>query len=751
VDGDPERLRAPGGEFANLPLPEVMQIDKLADRFEAQWRRGDVPSFDEFVAQLGGASQNARDALQAHLQHLQTELEASAAANGRHEETPSQRSLLTPPADARLDDFAAPELPRKLEISDEPVTVGEYRLLELLGSGGMGVVYKATHQRLHRFVAIKFPRFAAVLDHRSAARFLREAMLIGRLEHPHIVRALDAGESQYGPYLVTEFIEGDTVEGIVRRAGPLAVDRCIALANQAADALAYAHAQGIVHRDIKPSNLLLDGDGTLRVVDFGLAKLLADDGRPSHGVHSSDCTEFGAFLGTVGYAAPEQLLPDQPVDARADVYALGCVIYFMLIGEAPHQGALADRLLSIRAPIARSPGQLRSDISPQLDAAWRRMVAVAPDSRPASMNEVKQALEAGLLAQPVAGSRFRNARAASIAFLFMALLVGILGWNSGAVQSWISPAKFTPVGPPPVAASAPFTAEQAKLHQQQWADYLHAPVRLINAAGMPFVLLPPGEFWMGLDEVPASEPPADNWRFREPDVLKQEHTPRHRVTLTKPLYFGQTEVTNAQFRKFVDATNYVTDAERGRGWGKEDRGWLKRAGYSWKNLGQRVCEDDCPVINVTWNDAIALCEWLTSSDGRGVYRLPTEAEWEYACRAGSTTTYSFGDDPAQLADHAWFSDTSEGRFQKVGQKLANPFGIHDMYGNRQEWCLDNYAIDFYDSSPTVNPVCQTDGNERVMRGGAHTDTASFCTSARRWNQDASNPGAAGIRVVLEVR
>jgi formylglycine-generating enzyme required for sulfatase activity len=155
------------------------------------------------------------------------------------------------------------------------------------------------------------------------------------------------------------------------------------------------------------------------------------------------------------------------------------------------------------------------------------------------------------------------------------------------------------------------------------------------------------------------------------------------------------------------------------------------------------------VINVTWNDAVALCEWLTSNDGRGTYRLPTEAEWEYACRAGSTTSYSFGDDPAELTEHGWFSDNSEGRFQTVALKRANPFGIHDMYGNRQEWCLDNYAVDFYSRSPSADPVSAADGNERVMRGGAHTDTASFCTSARRWNQDASNPGAAGIRVVLE--
>jgi formylglycine-generating enzyme required for sulfatase activity len=132
----------------------------------------------------------------------------------------------------------------------------------------------------------------------------------------------------------------------------------------------------------------------------------------------------------------------------------------------------------------------------------------------------------------------------------------------------------------------------------------------------------------------------------------------------------------------------VTDAERTAGWGKEDRGWLKRAGYSWKNMGQRVCEDDHCVINVTWNDAVALCAWLNANDDDyGAYRLPTEAEWEFACRAGSTTNYSFGNDAAELVEHGWFADNSQGRFRAVGLKRPNPFGIYDMYGNRQEWCL----------------------------------------------------------------
>jgi formylglycine-generating enzyme required for sulfatase activity len=244
--------------------------------------------------------------------------------------------------------------------------------------------------------------------------------------------------------------------------------------------------------------------------------------------------------------------------------------------------------------------------------------------------------------------------------------------------------------------------------------------------------------------------PEGNWRRRDLDELNREHLPQHRVTISRPFYFGGTEVTNAQFRAFVDATGYVTDAERSRGWGREDRGWLKRPGYSWKNLGQRVCEDDYPVINVTWNDARALCEWLSTLDDGLRYRLPTEAEWEYVCRAGTTSPYFFGDDPVKLADYGWCDLDAEGRYRAVGLKRPNPFDIYDLYGNRQEWCLDNFQADYYSDSPTVDPVCEYSGEMRVARGGIHTDPASFCTSERRWFQEADNLGASGIRVVAEI-
>jgi hypothetical protein len=245
----------------------------------------------------------------------------------------------------------------------------------------MGVVYKARHDRLDCDVAIKFPRLAGPIDRDSAARFLREAKLIGRLKHPNIVRALDAVESAYGPYLVTEYIDGETIEALVRRDGPLPLGRAVALVVQAGQALAYAHAQGIVHRDVKPSNLLLDKSDVLRVVDFGLAKLQVGDLPRDGSARGGDATVCGAFLGTVGYAAPDQLRSDEPVDHRADIYALGCVLSFMLSGAPPHMGSLSDRLIAQIAEQRTALPLPLGDYPAGFEQVWRRLVAFDPARR----------------------------------------------------------------------------------------------------------------------------------------------------------------------------------------------------------------------------------------------------------------------------------------------------------------------------------------------------------------------------------
>jgi len=736
---DERRVEEVRGELAQLSLSVVLKIDQLADEFESELQSGKAPHIEAYVRQIEPAGELAKSTLESHLRELLGELSLSERLPNQ---TPANADEKTSPAIAsRVSPLPSPD-------ESAPISVGEYRLLGKLGAGGMGVVYKALHTKLDCLVAMKFPRAAEELDRRAAARFLREARLVARLKHANIVRALDAGESGYGPYLVTEFVEGETIEALVQREGPLPFDECVKLTMQVVRALEYAHSQGVIHRDIKPSNLLIDEEGVLQVVDFGLAKRNAGSATNDDATQAADQTARGVFLGTVGYAAPEQLISDETVDQRADIYALGCVMYFLLTGKAPHEGSLSDRLLSKQSTADSVPQLPIGRTSPGFGKLWRRMVAEPQDERPSSMAAVEQELRLELKAwqqgrrSSVPNRRRKNAM--PIALAALALIAGSYVWWQRAEETGSSSS-----GLAPLRAIAPFNTKQGQQFQQQWADYLEIPVRVENSIGMPFVLIPAGEFEMGLSESPQPEPlpPKGDWRYREPETIQQEQLPRHRVVLTKAYYFGETEVTFNQFRKFIDASGYVTEVEKSKGWGKEDRGWLLREGYSWRSAGQWRIKDNHPVSNVTWNDAVALCKWLSKHDQLGAYRLPTEAEWEFACRAGTTTSYFFGDDPAEFAEYAWYKENFEVAYQQVGQKRPNPFGLLDIYGNRQEWCQDVFDADFYSRSPLSDPQCRSGSEERVLRGGTHTDMASFCTSSRRWSQAVDFPGAAGIRVI----
>ena len=252
-------------------------------------------------------------------------------------------------------------------------------------------------------------------------------------------------------------------------------------------------------------------------------------------------------------------------------------------------------------------------------------------------------------------------------------------------------------GGPPPRATAPFSAEQARAIQHRWAKHLGKPVVHTNSIGMKMVLIPPGEFTMGTT---AAERERMLARFKGNPIFgwfkknSVGEVPVHRVRITRPFYLSATEVTVGQFREFVEATGYKTDVERpetlrGRKGGfafvpedpasKKWYGWLRKPGYTWRNVGYRQL-DDQPVFSVSWADAQAFCRWLGKKDGV-TYRLPTEAEWEYACRAGSTTWWSFGNDAATFGDYGSHEGNSNNRPQPVGTKKPNAWGLYDMQGN----------------------------------------------------------------------
>ncbi len=271
--------------------------------------------------------------------------------------------------------------------------IGNYLILDKLGVGGMGVVFKARHRRLGRVVALKIlpPSFAR--DRTALARFKREVEAAGKLKHPNIVAALDADEDRGVHFLVMEYVEGRDLDHVVRQRGPLPVVEAIEYLIQAARGLAAAHAEGIVHRDIKPSNLMLDTAGTVRVLDLGLARIV-DASNPFGQAAGGRLTESGTYMGTIDYMAPEQAEDSRRADQRADVYSLGCTLYYLMTGREPFVGETVLRRLMAHQERPAPPLQgARPDAPAALERAFQRMMAKRPADRPESMTAVIALLE----------------------------------------------------------------------------------------------------------------------------------------------------------------------------------------------------------------------------------------------------------------------------------------------------------------------------------------------------------------------
>jgi len=271
-----------------------------------------------------------------------------------------------------------------------PSQIGEYQLVRPIGGGGMGIVYEALHTRLKRRVALKLLSEPQSTKRSAWQRFFREMEVFGKLEHPHVVRATDAGEIDGIPYLVMEFVDGADLSRVVRQHGPLPPLAALDVMQQTAEALGHIHSQGLVHRDIKPSNLLLDKWGVVKVGDLGLAQL--QDAEPG----SEEITTMGAIVGTVDYMSPEQADHPHPIDHRADIYSLGCCLYFLLYGEPVFKAASRmDRLLAHRtdAPpeLPPSRGIRMPDCLSQL---FHEMLVKDANLRPRSIGVVIDRLQA---------------------------------------------------------------------------------------------------------------------------------------------------------------------------------------------------------------------------------------------------------------------------------------------------------------------------------------------------------------------
>ncbi|XYI00613.1 SUMF1/EgtB/PvdO family nonheme iron enzyme [Sorangium sp. So ce1128] len=627
----------------------------------------------------------------------------------------------------------------------EELSEGRYLLLERIGRGGFATVWRALDAgRGDQPVAIKVLHPNLAGDEGRRERFFRGARAMAELDHPGVVRILEPkGEDGGWHYFVMELVHGEDVHSAVigKR---LPAERVIPMLLRAGEAISFAHGRGLVHRDVKPANILLDAEGVPRITDFDL--VWARD--------TTGGTRSGA-LGTFLYAAPELMHRPQDADARADVYGLGMTAVFCLHGaELPpimmrYPGRVLERLpcsdavrkvleraiefeASERFPdvaafcealrdeagsgggperaISNSAGVVGDEPGRQTHEDTRRGAGGLKDVVRRDLEEggpVRRAIEQAIL-------RPRAGRVQEPVLLADWTVTEIAAGEVRAVVTGIWSLVW-PVRPDSGAAEGSFQERgtfrcgvlvedlgELRAHRARYrSDFFEALLSWIE--------LPGGVFLMGSPE-------------GDPDAQEDER-PQRRIEVGA-FALTATPITVRQYAAV---------------------------------LGGRVTEEeaDRPVTKVSWEDAIKFCNDLSQLSGRqrcytltrdsltwqdtDGFRLPDEAEWEYACRAGTTTRYSFGDDERRLGEHAWYRENGGGRAAPVGMKKANPWSLHDMHGNVLEWTWNEYpgrpgpggadkAIADRSSRTAVRRPVR---GVRVVRGGSFIDDATHLRSAQR--------------------
>src|SRR5262245_32061673 len=327
----------------------------------------------------GHLSPEAADACEQHLAECDACCRALAEAPADSFESQLRAARQEAPLATTADGGAA-TLAEAPAVPPALVDHARYRVLGLVGQGGMGAVYRAEHRHMDRLVALKVINPGLIRNPASVQRFQQEVRAAARLHHPNIVTAHDADEADGLHFLVMEHVEGRSLADLVSERGPLPVAEACECARQAALGLQHAHEQGMVHRDVKPHNLMLTPDGTVKILDFGLARLARtpDGPLPAGADAVAGLTGAGTIMGTADYVAPEQAADPRTADIRADVYSLGCTLFHLLAGRPPFEGGIVPEKIArhTAGPLPPLPG-----VPSGLAAVVARMTAKDPADR----------------------------------------------------------------------------------------------------------------------------------------------------------------------------------------------------------------------------------------------------------------------------------------------------------------------------------------------------------------------------------
>ena len=381
-------------DYARLPNDQKLLIDRLCSRFEAALKSGSRPKAEAVLKKLPA---NMRRAALSELLPLEADYRLREGKPLTLPELEKRFPDVDPAWLANCVRTEAPETEFGGSVPVEPETplperLGDYRIVSRLGSGGMGAVYRAVHERMGREVAVKLLRPEIQKNPMLLQRFDREVRAAAKLSHPNIVAALDAREHDGLHFLVTELVEGRDLDQTVRLSGALPIVDAVECVLQAARGLAYAHSQGVIHRDIKPANLLRSKDGTVKILDMGLARLSNADSSKD-----VNLTGTGVMMGTAAYMPPEQARDTRKADARSDLYSLGCTLFYLLTGRTAFSGTTQmDMILShVNQPIP-SLRQINAQIPLAVDRIFQQLVAKSPDDRFQSAAELIPVLQSAL-------------------------------------------------------------------------------------------------------------------------------------------------------------------------------------------------------------------------------------------------------------------------------------------------------------------------------------------------------------------
>ncbi len=605
--------------------------------------------------------------------------------------------------------------PLKPPYNPGDVIARQFEVVRILGMGGMGVVYEVIDRLTRQHLALK--QFRHDLARKKTVRdcFLQEVAVARQLRHPNIVAVFDVRQEGELLFYTMELLEGKSLRECLKQRGLLSLEEAAVIIFQLCEALEHAH-QFTVHRDVSPENIMVTPSG-VKLLDFGIAKVL-----------NSEADVKGA-VGKTYYTAPEQIEDSRMVDARADIYSMGVLLMEMLTGRVPRKPLASD------FAYAGLPPAVCSVIAGAVAPLEERFVSVRvfqqnlqrcleslgvlekarPSAKPSEGEKKtpKPQVSSHRLPEKQSPPPKPRGRRKGSGILLPLIVVGAVIFGVVMLERL-----ETPTSPPPQPPEAPRTpvssggtarVPSVAEGTSRWrVSERNAVLTLPQQTTMEFARIRMGTFRMGSGEGRISDA-----------------SPEHEVTISRAFWMQKTEVTQAQWHAVM-----------------QTRPWASQPNV--------LEHPDAPAVYISWYDAQEFLAQLNAL-GAGNFRLPTEAEWEYACRAGASTVYSFGDNHDDLLNVAWFQkNTRQLRIpsaQITGVKEPNPWSLFDIHGNVAEWCWDWYKTGYDPEARSQDPVGPVSGTFKVVRGGSWRDFERNCTCVVRGKEHpGSRSSTIGFRV-----